>query len=186
MITFGLRVLCLAPALALLSIGASAPHAAFKCGGATQPGGKALLSIDGVIRWTEDLSSIKLPEKDIHSVDILCMDPRDSTLNRTHGWGVVSVWTKQGPAPRVEEALDVIRDEQDAHLAKHGRYILALEDIRFPESMKPVRMTMDADKSGWIARTTLPRLLRTCTMFDGTVAAPPPNQSRKTACVSDR
>ena len=180
-----LRVLCLAPALALLGVGASAPDLALKCGGATAPGGKPLVSIDGVIRSPDYLSSIKLTAEDIHGIDIVCMNPKDSTFNRTHGWGVASIWTKQGPAPRVEEALDVIREAQDAHLAKHGRYILALEEIRFPESMKPVRVTMDADKSGWTARTTLPRLLRTCTMFDGTLAVPLPNEPRKPACVSD-
>ena len=185
MIPITLRVLSLASALALLGVGASAPAVVFKCGGGTAPGGKPLLSIDGVMRWTEDPSSINVPEKDIHSIDILCMNPKDSTLNRTHGWGVVSIWTKQGPAPRVEEALDVIRGEQDAHLAKHGRYIVALEDIRFPESMKPVRVTMTADKSGWIARTTLPRLLRTCTMYDGTVTGPLPKPARMTTCMSD-
>jgi hypothetical protein len=178
-------VLFLAPALALVGVGASAPYVALKCGGVTAPGGKPLFSIDGVIRSTEDSARINLKKEDIHRIDIVCLNPKDSTFNRTHGWGVASIWTKQGPAPRVEEALDVIREAQDAHLAKHGRYILALEEIRFPESMKPVRISMDADKNGWIARTTLPRLLRTCTMFDGAAAEPLPKEPRKPACVSD-
>jgi hypothetical protein len=180
-----LRVLSLAPALALLSVGASMPDVAMKCGGVTAPGGKPIVSIDGVIRSPDYVSPIELTELDIHRIDIVCMNPEDSTFNRTRGWGVVSIWTRQGPAPRVEEALAVIREAQDAHLAKHGHYIVALEDIRFPENMKPVHMTMDADRRGWIARTTLPRLLRTCTMLDGTVAVPLPNEPRKPRCVSD-
>jgi hypothetical protein len=180
-----MRFLFLAPALAVLGVGASVRDVSLKCGGLTAPGGKPLISIDGVITSQDYVSSIKARAEDIYRIDIVCMNPTDSTFNRTHGWGVVSIWTKQGPAPRVEQALDVIREAQDAYFAKQGRYLAALDDIRFPENMKTVRVTMDVDKTGWIARTTLPRLLRTCTMFDGTMAAPLPNEPRKPVCVSN-
>jgi hypothetical protein len=180
------KLLVLVPMVALLGAGTSTTVAARKCG-ALPPGGKPIFAIDGVVQPSGvGVTPAPVAEGDIVFVDIICMDPKDSSFNRTHGVSLISAWTKSGPAPRVEEALSVIRAAQDAQFARNGRYISSVESIRFPESMKPVSVTLVADRKGWIARTTLPRYLRTCMMFDGTVAAPPRTGPRTSECTSDR
>lgn len=181
------RILCLLPAVALVALGTSSPNAARKCGRQQVIAGPGrivpLMSIDGVVIQPGTVHPMSnVVGTDIYSVDIICMDAKDSTFNRTQGVAIISVWTKSGPAPRVTEALDVIRQAQDSSFARNGRYISAVSEIRFPENMKPVQMTLEAGPKGWVARTTLPRFLQTCMMFDGTLAAQPAGAPRKAAC----
>jgi hypothetical protein len=174
-----LHLLWFLPALALPVGGTSTPGAALKCG-LLAPDGSPMYAVDGVLQSREGISGFQ-PE-DLYRVDIVCMDPKDSTFNRTAGFAVLSIWTMEGPAPRVPEALDIIRDAQDKHFAKYGRYIAAVEDIQLPESMKAVRITLNADENGWIAHSTFPRLLRRCVMFDGAVATPLAGEARESVC----
>jgi hypothetical protein len=51
--------------------------------------------------------------------------------------------------------------------------------------MKGIRLTMQADDKGWLARATVRNLLSTCSMFDGVIAAPLHIGPRHSVCVGD-
>lgn len=181
-----LRTLQLTPILAALSINAlTVPPASLKCGG---PGPNGThYAVNGVI--TPGMNATKLRaigNNNIFVYDTLCMNPQDSTFNRRIGEWVISVWTKDGPGPHVLLALDLIRYEQDIYFKQHKRYMAAAAGIVLPQGMERVRVTLQGDENGWIATTTIPRLMQTCTMFDGVVQnTAPATQARRVQCKFD-
>ena len=180
-----LRAFAIVPAVAVAAALNPYDSTLLKCG-TLSPNGP-LLGVDGVLTGpvNRDKPLGDIAKENVYSIDILCVDPVDSTFNRTHGWQLISLWTMQGPAPRLKEALAVIRDEQDAHHARHGSYITKLEEIPLPETMKPLRITLQVDKKGWIARATVRQLLSTCSVYDGEVSNPPYIGARQIDCASD-
>jgi hypothetical protein len=187
------RALALLPALALIGLGASAPNessAARKCGqrftDADPRSNAPVYALDGAVIQPGTVGPMSNVRSDnIHSVEFICLNPKDSTFNRSSGVTIISIWTKTSPAPRVAEALEIVRQAQDAQFAKNGRYLSVAKEIPLPETMKGVIVTLEGGPSGWIARTTVPRLLRTCVMFDGTVADAPAGAPRKAKCEID-
>jgi hypothetical protein len=180
-----MRALAIVPMVAVMAAMIPRSDAVMKCGSQSPNG--LLFAIDGLITAPKDgVSPLKsLAQENVYSLAVLCMDPVDSTFNYTRGWQLISVWTMQGPAPRLKDALNLIRDAQDAHFAKHGKYITSLDQITLPETLKPLRITLKGDAKGWIASATVPRLLSTCSMFDGTIATPLYIGPRHIDCASD-
>ena len=180
-----LRAFAIVPVVAVAAAMIPTGSTMIKCG-TLSPNGP-LLGVDGVVTGpvSRDKPLGNLAKEDVYSIDIMCVDPVDSTFNRTHGWQLISLWTMQGPAPRLKEALNLIRDAQDAHYARHGRYITKLEEIPLPETMKPLRITLQADKKGWIARATVRQLLTTCSISDGVNIDPNYVRARQIECASD-
>jgi hypothetical protein len=184
------RLPALVPVLALAYLGAGTPSAARKCGqrftNADPRSNVPVYSLDGaVIQPGTARPMTNVGGDNVYSVDIICMNPTDSTFNRSSGVTIISIWTKTSPAPRIAEALEIVRQAQDAQFAKDGRYIETASQIPLPENMKGVVVTLEAGPRGWIARTTVPRLLKSCVMFDGAVAANTQGAPRRAACRDD-
>ena len=180
------------PALSAIAVAIALlpePTAPRKCGTPVPPGGP-FIAIDGVVvgqleQQSKPWTDYGVAREDVYSLEILCMDPKDSTFVRGRGLPLVSIWTLSGPAPRLKDALDMVRAAQDAHYAKHGAYMKTLDNIRLPENMQRIRLTMRAVDKGWIARATVPNLLSTCSMFDGEVATALHIGPRHVVCESD-
>ena len=155
------------PVVALIAGLASGSGEARKCGRTTNHGG--LVAIDGVITAVRPDSLMKhLNADDLQSIEIVCMNPQDSTFNRSSGIPVVSVWTKNGPIAQVKATLSVILAAQDAHHRRESKYIDGLEKIELPASSSRLRVSMKASNHGWVAEATFERMLATCFVFDGT------------------
>jgi hypothetical protein len=183
-----LRTLQLTPLLALFSINTLTPApvpAPVKCGG-PGPNGTHYV-VNGIITAGMNDAKIRgIGSNNTFLSDVLCMNPQDSTFNRSTGEWVVSVWTKDGPAPHVVLALDLIRYEQDIYFKRNKRYMSAATDIVLPLGMERVRVTLQGDEHGWVAHTTIPRLMQTCTMFDGRVyATGAATEPRRVVCKRD-
>jgi hypothetical protein len=180
------RILYLLPVVVLAGLGTTAPNAARKCGTPIPSMAQMLKAIDGVIVAPPDSAALaKVKSEDIYSMDLVCMNPLDSTFSRSRGITVMSIWMKTGPAPRITEALDVVRQAQDSSLARTGRYISSGAEIQLPANMRGISVALEASAEGWIARTTVPRLLRTCVMFDGRVPERTQGAPRKSVCAYD-
>ena len=166
------RMLPLAPVLALAMLGATGREAPKKCG--TQGPTGMIYFVNGDVKpgfTRDDLSKLK---DNTFWLEHLCMDPQDSTLYRLNAPGAVgywttSVWTNDGPGPHVLLALDHIRYAQNRHFKQHKRYINSASEIVMPQGMERVRVTVQGDERGWVAHTTIPRFMQTCTMFEGDV-----------------
>ena len=176
------RALLLAPAVLVVSAAALADTTPAKCGGQnTAP----LVAIDGVITALHmDSIMQQVPRENLYSLAIVCMNPQDSTFNRRQGINVISLWTVQGPAPRVKTALGEIRDAQAAYFAREGRFATTLKEIAFHDPTGRLTVSLDADDKGWTARATVPRLLETCAVSGG-AAAPEPGAAGEIRCFSD-
>src|SRR5688572_20908020 len=101
--------------------------APLKCGTPVPPGGP-FIAVDGVVvgqleQQSKPGTDYGVAREDLYSLEILCLDPKDSSFVRGRGLPLVSMWTLSGPAPRLKNALDMVRDAQDAHYAKHGVYM---------------------------------------------------------------
>jgi hypothetical protein len=183
---FVLRILQLAPFVATLA--AVHPDAEIRSKECTRSPTGTLYAIDGVIRpGMTDAEMRQEIRGKTFLYDTLCMDPQDSTFNRRkHGYWVISAWTKDGPGPHVLLALDHIRYEQDRHFRQHGKYMISSAQLVLPQGMERVRVTLRGFEQGWIATTTMSRLMQTCTMFDGRVSdGAPAIQARRVACSFD-
>jgi hypothetical protein len=180
------HALVILPVVALIGLGSTAPNAARKCGTPVPSVSQMLKAIDGVMLGTPDSALFaKLKSEDIYSMDFVCMNPLDSTFSKSRGVTVLSIWMKTGPAPRITEALDVVRQAQDSSFAHSRRYIQTGAEIQLPAIMRGISVVIEASADGWVARTTVPRLLKTCEMFDGKVATATAGAPRKSRCTND-
>ena len=184
-------MLRLAPIFALLASAVTPREPLQKCG--SQGPNGMIYFVNGDVRpgfTKEDLSKQK---DNTFSFEHLCMNPQDSTLYRMSspgatGYWATSVWTKDGPGPHILLALDHIRYVQNTHFRQHKTYITTAADIVLPQGMELVRVTLQGDAHGWIAHTTIPRFMQTCTMFDGVVqnTAPATEPGRVQCKFNDR
>ena len=172
--------------MAMLLMGASSipsePH--LKCGSVREP----LFAVDGQIQGIlTDSSRNGLSMRDIYWLQIVCMDPQDSTFGRDYSIPVVSVWTAHGPASHLEPTLAAILEAQDANLRESSGYIHGLDEINLPARPAQVRVSMDVRENGWIATASVDRLLAKCFVFDGEIPAPHSRVSpRHPKCLDDR
>jgi hypothetical protein len=143
-----------------------------KCG--PQPARQdPVVLVDGVIVKTKPASVLQdLGPGEVHSIEILCMDPRDSTLNHSHGIPAVSILTKAGLISTAKRTLAAIVDAQDAHFRRESEYLAGLERISLPPRPAQVHVAMEAGRTGWVARATIDGLPETCVVYDGDIAAP--------------
>src|SRR5687768_10519099 len=100
MITF-LRTFAIVPIVAVAAAMIPQHGAMLKCGTASPDG--PLFAVDGVVMGpsTREKPFGNVAKENVYSLEIMCMDPVDSTFNRTHGRQLISLWTMQGPAPRL-------------------------------------------------------------------------------------
>ncbi len=189
----GVAVLSLAIAPTLASPAPSA-RPDVKCG-PQPPGTTALLAIDGEIRDAPPPSfrsvspAAVVDPEDIFWIDIVCIDPLDSTFQRGHGVPVVSIWTKRGPASHMEPALLEIRTAQNRHFERQGRYLEGLDAIELSEHPPQVHVAMEvtSDADGYVASARTERLFATCFLYDGAAGAPRAGLvPGEPDCVSDR
>jgi len=187
--TGGLAVLslALAPALASPAPDTRAPAPDMKCG--PQPEGTtALVAIDGVIQGALPEGDQRLDlapdaarplyggvdREDLFWVQVVCMDPRDSTFHLGgDGIPVASIWTKEGPAGQMPPALAEIVEAQRRHFESHGNYVGDLGQIGSFESPDRVEIELESGADWWIATARTERFLGQCTAGGGSSGAPP-------------
>jgi hypothetical protein len=145
-----------------------------KCDG--HPAGRdPIVMVDGAITNGKIDPVVKdLDPEQVYSIEILCMNPEDSTLNKTQGIGVASVWTRQGIERAAIRTLTAIVEAQDAHFRKESRYLDDISGIALPLRPPELLVTVEAIARGWIARAVVDRMPLTCAVYDGTVRAPQP------------
>lgn len=183
--------------IALLDGPSTEPLASeLKCG--LQPEGTtALIAIDGVIQGALpegdqrfDLSSDddkplngRVDREDLFWVQVVCMDPRDSTFRRGgSGVGVISVWTKDGPAGQMTPALSEIVEAQERHFEHEGRYLEDLSAIDGFAAPERVEIELQTEPDWWIATARTERFLGQCTARGGTGGG----VSSEPECADDR
>ena len=157
-------------AVGVLLVGAGATSSeALKCRGI----GEALFAVDGEIKGIlTDSSVTKLGRSEIAAIQIVCMDPRDSTFHNEGRGGpqVVSVWTVRGPVPHIEPTLEAILDAQDARARRGHRYATTLAQLAVDPLHEAIEVSVTVLETGWVATATVERYLYTCFVFDGDVA----------------
>ena len=177
------RSLQIAPALLL--IGASAASFEFprKCG-SLPPGARPVLAVDGTIMSVDPMTDLGVDPDSVLELQVVCMNPRDSTFNRTTGVPVISVWTKQGPVPHLQPTLEAVLEAQDEQFSRNATYFSSTDHVALPYRPEQVRMTLEGRENGWIAAVTVDRYLSTCYVFDGAVRPPYPHlERRRPSCV---
>ena len=183
MIRFGVRPMWAAPVLLLVAATSMLSESHFKCGSAQDP----LFAIDGQIKGVATDSSWNgLSTNDIYWLQMVCVDPRDSTFRRGYGIPVISVWTTHGPASHLEPTLAAILEAQDANLRETSRYLRSVGEMDLPPRPAQVEVLMDVRESGWIATASVDRFLAKCYVFDGEIQAPHSRLSpRQPQCLDD-
>jgi hypothetical protein len=178
---FGLTAIV--PVIALLGAATFHSDSARKCGRPIGPG-EPLFAVDGVIRGPATDASMSTVDKgDLYSVEVLCLNAKDSTFVRGEGIPLISVWTKSGPVSHLKPVLAAILEAQDGHFRKSSTYIAALDGIKLPARSDRVRVTLQLEDGGWIATSTVDRLMMKCRVFDG--HTPPRSGRREITCVDD-
>lgn len=171
------------PILVVMGVMLPPPDSPLKCD-TEPPEGKPLVAIDGELT---DRKPEEIDREEIRSIEIVCMNPRDSTFNRSHGIPVISIWTTGGPASYLEPTLMAILEAQDAHFGRHAEYLETLSEIELPERPSRMQVTLDATESGWVATASIDRMLATCVVYDGEVSVPHSRVPRRQpTCLSDR
>lgn len=177
------KMVLIAAALLLARLGVSS-EAHVKCASARQP----LYAIDGEIKGVHSDSSFKdLAQDELLWVQVVCMDPQDSTFRRGYGIPVVSVWTIHGPVAHLEPTLAAILDAQDARARQGLPYASDPDEMGLPSRPATLTVSVEVRDSGWLATAEVARLLAKCFVFDGDVAAPHSRlAARQPECLDDR
>lgn len=115
-----------------------------------------------------------LEQSDIFRIEIACMNPRDSTFTSDMliGVGVVSIWTKRGPAARLEPTLAAIIRAQQAHFERHGSYATTLDDLDLPPVDAAIQIALEAQPNGWSVTSSIRRFSQQCFAFAGDIEPP--------------
>ena len=177
----------IAPVLLLIGAHITLPDARLKCG-SLPPGGEPLVAVDGEITTVKPDSIWQAVDKDdLMWLQIVCMNPRDSTFSRGRGIQVISIWTAEGPASHLEPTLAEILDAQDANFRRESSYLHELSEIELPGRPEQIQLSMDASDTGWVASAWIDRLLAKCFVFEGEIRLPHSDLSRREpACFDDR
>jgi hypothetical protein len=176
------RSLLIAPALLLIGASAASFESPRKCGGLL-PGAKPLVALDGTI-INVPMTDLGVDPDNVLELQIVCMNPRDSTFNRKTGVSVISVWTKQGPVPHLKPTLEAVLEAQDEQFSRNATYFSSTYAMALSRRPEQVRMTLEGSEKGWIAAVTIDRYLATCYVFDGAVRPPYPHlERRRPSCV---
>lgn len=138
---------------------------ALKCGTTTKP----LIAVDGRIA---EVTVEEVDRDRLFWIEIVCMDPVDSTFSMDPGLPVISLWTVDGPAPAMEGALAEILELQASYRSAHGAYALTLEELSYSSSAPGVEVSLDATSGGWMAVATVHNFLTKCVVFDGSREPP--------------
>ncbi|MGH7459717.1 MAG: hypothetical protein ACREMA_01655 [Longimicrobiales bacterium] len=134
-----------------------------------------MVALDGAFITVDPDSILRdLKTEDILSIQIVCMDPQDSTFNRTHGIPVMLVRTKEGPASYVKRQLAAILAAQDAHFRRESTYISDLSRIALPFRAAQLRVSIDVRAKGWLAKATVEQSSLVCFVFSGDIRPPHP------------
>jgi hypothetical protein len=124
---------------------------------------------------------------DIQAMEILCMNPRDSTFTPATGVPVVSIWTKRGPVAEMKPALAAILDAQDMYAKQNSEYAESLDVLSLPPYPSKFDISLDVRTDHWRATITMNGYLGTCYVYDGASAASSAEAMPRTpACVYDR
>lgn len=164
------RILFIAPALLLVGATLVRPDPIRKCGSGQKP----LYAVDGVITELDTEVEDQLQRVDmtgsltnrIMEIQVVCMNPQDSTFNRSRGIPVISIWTHDGPVGRIEPALEAILAAQDEHHRRTARYLDSLEGLEL-DAPEQIHFTLELRDDGWIAEAVLQRYLHRCLVWDG-------------------
>lgn len=138
-----------------------------KCGSAARA---PLIAFDGRISEGVQLGDVE--REHIFFLEIVCMDPVDSTFSMNPGIPVVSIWTEHGPAPEMELALAEVLEAQIASHAASGEYLTDVSSLDLSEFSDRIRISMEVGKGGWLAVASIERLLARCVVFDGSIDPP--------------
>jgi len=158
-----------------------------KCG--IQPGSaNPVTLLDGVVvNQTPDAALKAVDPESIFSIEVACLNPQDSTLNRTTGVPAISIFTKLGLQASIKRMLSTVADLQAAHFRLHTRYLEQLEPVLLPGRIDKVRVELEVHPDGWLARSTVEGLALTCTVYVGAVPGAPIGVApREPACIAVR
>ncbi|CAN5709951.1 hypothetical protein BH23GEM9_BH23GEM9_17610 [soil metagenome] len=145
-----------------------------------------LVAIDGAFVASSDPWR-HVDRDSIYSLEILCMNPQDSTFHRTVGVPVISIWTMHGPLPQLKAVLALLPEAQDAYFSRHAEYFSDLSAVPRLEPPAPARIVVETSARGWIATGSIDRLLQVCVVYDGATEPPSPELSRRrVTCIIER
>ena len=182
--TSTLRAIIVAPALWAFALYGATPDATRKCRSTVEPG-KYLIALDGVISEQKpgDNPIQNVNKDDIESIEVACLNPRDSTVTREAGIPIVIVWTK-GAIQQLKGTLTAIVTAQDEQHRRTAKYASDIADLRLPATTAKLRISVEAGERGWIARGTMPLHTSTCVVFDGEPPGSPPSHAARTISCS--
>jgi hypothetical protein len=169
-------------AVATLVSASSPPR---KCGiqpGTTNP----VTLVDGaVVNQTPDAVWKVVDPESVFSIEVGCLNPKDSTLNRTTGIPAISIFTRLGMQASIKRMLTTVADLQGAHFRLHARYLEQLEPVLLPGRVERMRVELEVSPDGWLARYTVDGLGVTCIVYAGTVPGTPTGVApREPTCIA--
>jgi len=177
----GLLVLALFALTSLVSA-SSLPR---KCGVQPVPANPVTL-VDGVVvNQTPDAALKAVDPESVFSIEVACLNPKDSTLNRTTGIPAISIFTRLGLQASIRRMLTTVADLQGAHFRLHARYLEQMEPVLLPGRIEGVRVELEVSPDGWLARSTVEGLAVTCIVYVGTVPGAPTGVApREPTCIA--
>jgi len=131
---------------------------------------KPLNFVDGHLVSADSVKALVADGKAAEFVEVTCMNSSDSTklaiTSQLPGIPVISIWTQRGPVLQMRNALDAIRDAQQAQFAKTGSFH---QDIAvLPALPADVKSTFQSTATGWNATVWVDRSISLrCHMVGG-------------------
>jgi hypothetical protein len=140
--------------------------------------------VDGVVvKQTPDAALKTVEPESVFSIEVLCLNPKDSTLNRTNGIPAVSIVTKLGLQTSIKRMLSGVVDLQDGYFRLHARYLEQIESLAVPGRTEKLRVDLQVTPHGWLASSKTEGL--TCLVYVGTVPGVPAGIApREPTCVT--
>ena len=160
------RALLVLMAPLLLGLGASADVGSPSAGSALRKCRNTLQKapvffLDG--RASSDTAYKAIDQKDILTVEVICLNPVDSTrmpaASSAAGLGAIIVWTRSSPYPHLEPTLAAVKAAQQAHHATTGKYTNDVAALKLPALPAEVKLSIDTTASGWNAKVWIDRLV---------------------------
>jgi hypothetical protein len=133
-----------------------------------------VIFVDGLA--VADSAFKQLGTNDIRSVEVICINPVDSTAlkpgSTLTGLGAIVVWTRLGPSSQLEPALAALLSAQRAYRTRTGAYSRNLASLQLPALPEYVKVSLESTGSGWSANAWVDRRFSPrCRVSDGDVAS---------------
>ena len=156
-----------------------------KCGVHWAGAGPVTLMDGVVVRNTPEAALRTVDPESVFSIEVACLNPKDSTLNRTSGIPAVSIVTKSGLQASIRRVLSTVVDLQDAHFRLHARYLEHVDPVVLPGRVERLRVEIEMGPDGWLARSDVAGLAVTCTVHVGSVPGAPSGVApREPTCIA--